>query len=56
MEPSVAILFQIMAYMIRIGAKLTPGTEFTSEQGLFLCLEKGKGIKYSNLCRLFKNK
>ena len=56
MEPSVAILFQIMAHMIRIGAKTTHATEFPSEQGLFLCLEKGKATKYSGLCRLFKNK
>ena len=42
--------------MIGIGAKITPAREFTPEQRLFLSLEREKGTKYSELCKLFKTK
>ena len=42
--------------MLGIGAKITPAREFTPEQRLFLSLEREKGTKYSELCKLFKTK
>ena len=45
-----------MVHMIGIGAKITPAGEFTPEQRFFLSLEREKGTKYSELCKLLKTK